>query len=190
MPIDMVMRLLRNSIRFMIIVVAVMLLAAPVTASTRPDGLTPGPSYQPSNHALQSAGWLMGDLRIPSINLFEPVRVGVAPSVLDRGVGHWVGTSQPGMEGNVVLAGHRTTWSRPFYDLDKLRIGDVVFMTDSDGVEIVYRVAKTMIVDPQDLWITFDSEQPTLTMFACHPKGSRAQRIVVVADLISKAGML
>jgi sortase A len=174
----------------MITVVAVMLLAAPVTASTRPDGLTPGPSRQPSNHALQSAGWSMGDLRIPSINLFEPVRLGVAMSVLDRGVGQWVGTSEPGMAGNVVLAGHRTTWSRPFYDLDKLRTGDLVFMTDRDGIEIIYRVAKTMIVDPQDLWITFDSEQPTLTMFACHPKGSLAQRIVVVAELISKQRML
>ena len=121
MPIHLVMRLLRNSIRFMVTVLVVMLLAAPVTASTQPDGLTRGPSLQPSNHSLQSAAWSMGDLRIPSINLFEPVRAGVARSVLDQGVGQWAGTSEPGTDGNVVLAGHRTTWSKPFHDLDDLR---------------------------------------------------------------------
>lgn len=190
MPIHLVMRLLRNSIRFTLTVFVVLFLAAPLTASTQPEGLTPGPSRQPSNHSLQSAAWSMGDLRIPSINLFEPVRAGVARSVLDQGVGQWAGTSEPGTDGNVVLAGHRTTWSRPFYDLDDLRKGDVIYMTDSDGIEILYRVSRTFIVDPQDMWITFDAEESTLTMFACHPKGSLAQRIVVVADLVSKQRML
>jgi sortase A len=190
MPIHFVVRLLRNSIRFIVTVLAVLVLAAPVTASTQPEGLTPGLARQPSNHSLQSAGWSMGDLRIPSINLFEPVRAGVARSVLDQGVGHWAGTSDPGREGNVVLAGHRTTWSKPFHDLDDLRSGDIVYVTDSDGIEIVYRVSTTFIVDPEDLWITFDSEESTLTMFACHPKGSLAQRIVVVAELISSQRML
>jgi sortase A len=90
----------------------------------------------------------MGKLRIPSINLLEPVRAGVARSVLDQGVGQWAGTPEPGTDGNVVLAGHRTTWSRSFYDLDYLRRGDVIYMTDSDGIEILYRVSRTFIVDP------------------------------------------
>jgi sortase A len=174
----------------MVTLVALMLLASPVTASTQPEGLTPGASRQPSNHSLQSAAWSMGDLRIPSIDLVEPVRAGVDLSVLDQGVGHWAGTSEPGRAGNVVLAGHRTTWSKPFYDLDQLRTGDLVYMTDGDGIEIIYRVAETLIVDPQDLWITFDRAQATLTMFACHPKGSLAQRIVVIAELVSRQRML
>lgn len=189
MPIDMVMRLLGNSIRFMITVATVMLLAAPVTASTQPPGLMPGPSRQPSNHSLQSAGWTMGELRVPSIDLTETVRLGVSPSVLNQGVGQWVGTSEPGTPGNVVLAGHRTTWSRPFYDLDLIREGDLVYMTNSDGAEIMYRVSETLIVDPTDLWITFDRDTPTLTMFACYPKGSAAKRIVVVAELVSQHRM-
>ena len=131
----------------------------------------------------------MGELRIPSIGVTEPVRLGVSPSVLNKGVGQWVGTSEPGTEGNVVLAGHRTTWSRPFYDLDQLRTGDPVYMTDSNGDEIMYLVKETLIVDPGDMWITFDRDEPTLTMFACHPKGSRAQRIVVIAELVSEHRM-
>jgi sortase A len=189
MPKQLVMRLLRNSIRFTFIVLAVMLLAAPVTASTQPAGLTPGPSRQPSNHVLQSAAWTMGELRIPRIDLTETVRLGVSPSVLNQGVGQWVGTSEPGTEGNVVLAGHRTTYSRPFSDLDDLRVGDPVYMTNSVGDEILYRVAETIIVDPTDMWITFDRDRPTLTMFACHPKGTAEKRIVVIAELVSEHRM-
>ena len=183
------MKLLRRSVRLALIVGVLMLLAAPVTASTRPAGLTPGPSRQPTNHPLQSAAWTMGELRIPSIDVTETVRLGVSPLVLDQGVGQWVGTSEPGTEGNVVLAGHRTTWGRPFYDLDELRTGDPVYMTDGNGDEIMYRVKETLIVDPGDMWITFDRDEPTLTMFACHPKGSAAQRIVVIAELVSEHRM-
>jgi sortase A len=183
------MKLLRRLGRLALIVGVLMLLAAPVTASTQPAGWTPGPSRQPSNHPLQSAAWTMGELRIPSIDVTEPVRLGVSPSVLNEGVGQWVGTSEPGTAGNVVLAGHRTTWGKPFYDLDQLRTGDAVYMTDSNGDEIMYLVKETLIVDPGDMWITFDRDEPTLTMFACHPKGSRAQRIVVIAELVSEHRM-
>ena len=131
----------------------------------------------------------MGELRIPRIDLTETVRLGVSPSVLNQGVGQWVGTSEPGTDGNVVLAGHRTTWSRPFYDLDLLSTGDPVYMTDSNGDEIMYRVKETIIVDPGDLWITFDRDEPTLTMFACYPKGSAEKRIVVIAELVSEHRM-
>jgi sortase A len=107
-----------------------------------------------------------------------------------QGVGIWAGTSTPGTGGNVVLAGHRTTHGLPFNDLDKHRVGDVVSMTDSDGIVVIYRVSETMIVEPSDLWITYDRPKPTLTMFACHPKGSAEQRIVVVAELVSNQRML
>ena len=166
-----------------------MLVAAPVTANPQPPGLTPGPSRQPSNHPLQSAAWTMGELRIPSIDVTETVRLGVSPSVLNQGVGQWVGTSEPGKAGNVVLAGHRTTWSRPFYDLDDVRQGDSVYMTNGAGEEIMYQVTETLIVDPSDMWITFDRDRPTLTLFACHPKGSAEKRIVVVAELVSEHRM-
>ena len=35
-----------------------------------------------------------------------------------------------------------------------------------------------------DVWITYEQGSPLLTMFACHPKGSARQRIVVQADLL------
>ena len=129
-------------------------------------------------------------LRIPAIDLQEKVRVGVDLSVLDQGVGHWAGTSKPGADGNVVLAGHRTTWTQPFHDLDDLDPGDMIYMTDGDGIDVMYRVRDTKIVEPRALWVTWDEETPTLTMFACHPKGSAEYRIVVVAELVSNHRLL
>ncbi len=183
------MRLSVHSIRFAAAAALVMLMAAPAVAGTEPEGLAPGPSRQPTSHVSQSAAWSLGDLSIPAIGLNEPVRVGVDLSVLDRGVGYWAGTSMPGTDGNVVLGGHRSTHTRPFNNLDKLVAGDLVTMTDGDGIDIMYRVTETLIVEPTDMWITYDRPQPTLTLFACHPKGSADQRIVVVAELVSRHRM-
>ena len=146
---------------------------------------TPAASRQPVGDPDQSAGHVVATLRIPAIGLEETVRAGVDLAVIDRGPAHWVGTSPVGGGGNVVLAGHRTTHGAPFYDLDRLAPGDLIYLTDASGFEVMYRVAETFIVDPFALWITYDNGEPMLTMFACHPKGSAAQRIVVRAHLLA-----
>ena len=127
----------------------------------------------------------MGSMRIPSINLDEPIRSGVALDVIDAGVAHWVGTSAPGGSGNMVLAGHRTVHTAPFHDLDRLEPNDLIYVTDHRGFEVMYKVTDTFIVTPRDIWITYEHGKPMLTMFACHPKGSAARRIVVQADLVA-----
>lgn len=184
------MRLLRHSIRFMVAALAVVLMAGPASAGSVPPGYEPGSSRQPSNHRAQEAAWPIGTLTIPAIGLEEQVRVGVSPGVLNQGVGHWAGTSTPGGEGNVVLAGHRTTWTHPFEDLDDLSPGDLIFMTDEWGIDVMYKVTDISIVEPTDIWITWDHPKPTMTLFACHPKGSARYRIVVVAELVSREPLL
>ena len=49
----------------------------------------------------------------------------------------------------------------------------------------MYRVSESFIVAPNDIWITYDTEVPTVTMFACHPKGSARYRIVVRATIVA-----
>jgi sortase A len=145
----------------------------------------PAPSRQPTSSPSQESGAVVSHLRIPSLGVNEIVRSGIALSVIDRGVAHWVGTAAPGGDGNVVLAGHRTTHTRPFSALDRLEPGDLIYLEDGDGFEVIYRVSDTFIVQPEDIWITYDFGKPMLTMFACHPKGSARQRIVVQADLVA-----
>lgn len=132
----------------------------------------------------QWAGYEIGVLRIPAIGVEELVREGVAQAVIDRGVAHWLGTAAPGGEGNLVLAGHRTLGTAPFYHLDRLRPGDLVSVAWTEGPEATYRVTEIFVVSPADIWIVDWTPQPSLTMFSCHPKGSARQRIVVRAELV------
>lgn len=176
---------MRLLFRFVIVTGLLLVWAAPAGAATRPDDLTSNLARQPVFHRTQSLGTELGRIRIPAIGLDETIRSGVAMSVIDRGVAHWSGTSGPGGSGNVVLAGHRTTMTQPFRDLDKLADGDLVFMTDGAGFDVMYRVSDTYIVDPSDLWISYDGPTPSMTMFACHPAGSARFRIVVEADLLA-----
>lgn len=172
-------------VRFVIVAGLLLVWAAPAGAATQPDDLISNPARQPVFHRSQELGTEIGRVRIPTIGVDETVRSGVAMSVIDQGVAHWSGTSAPGGEGNVVLAGHRTTKTQPFRNLDQLDDGDLVFMTDGTGFEVMYRVSDIFIVDPNDLWITYDGPKPSVTMFACHPAGSARFRIVVTADLVA-----
>jgi len=165
--------------------VATVFAAFPAAATPAPEEAIPAPSRQPSFDGSQQSGIVESRLRIPAIGLDETIRSGIGLSVIDRGVAHWAGTSAPGGSGNVVLAGHRTTHSRPFWDLDRLQDGDLVYLEDGSGFDVMYRVSDTFVVEPDDLWISYDFGKPMVTMFACHPRGSARYRIVVQADLIA-----
>lgn len=158
----------------------------PAAASSPPADAVPSPTRLPSFSEAQSSGVPLGSLRIPAIGVDETIRAGVALGVIDQGVAQWAGTARPGAVGNVVLAGHRTTRTAPFHDLDRLQPGDLIFLGSGYGYEIMYRVSGTFVVDPSDVWITYDfGDSAMVTMFACHPKGSARYRIVVQADLVA-----
>jgi sortase A len=180
-------RLRIKFMRFMTMasVMSAVLVVAPAMAATPQDGLIPNPARQSTFHRSQYSGAQMGAIRIPAIELDEVIRSGVSLSVIDQGVAHWAGTARAGENGNVVLAGHRTTHSQPFRNLDRLDDGDLIYVQDGDGFEVMYRVSESYIVEPNDMWISYETEQPTLTMFACHPKGSARYRIVVSAEMVA-----
>jgi sortase A len=181
------MRLHRTLGRFIgaAAVAAHVLAPAWALAAIPPPDVVPNPSRQPVFHPSQESGVPVGMLRIPAIGVAEVIRSGVSLSVIDRGVAHWAGTATAGEDGNVVLAGHRSTHSQPFRDLDRLSEDDLVFVTDGSGFEVMYRVTESFVVEPEDMWITYDRVNPSLTMFACHPKGSARFRLVVTAELVA-----
>lgn len=115
-----------------------------------------------------------------SMTMYEGIRL----TTLDRGPGHWPGTAVPGGPGNVVVAGHRTSGHQVFRNIDQLVPGDEIVFTDTVGRH-VYRVTGTEVVKPTALWIVDQTPTPTATLFACHPPGSTAERIVVFAELVT-----
>lgn len=137
--------------------------------------------------ALPTGAVPLGSLRIPAIGLDTPFFSGVHAEVLEQGPGHWPGTAVPGTDGNAVLSGHRTTFTAPFNGLDRLQPGDEVVVAAGPS-DVVYRVFETQIVAASRYVEVVTAQagpgERVLTMFACHPKGSAAQRIVVRARAV------
>jgi sortase A len=160
---------------------------APTTTTTSPPTTTtrplPKPTPPPANPYADVPITQIGTMTLPKIGLVHPIFEGVWLTVVDHGPGHWPGSAMPGRRGNAVFAGHRVTHTHPFYDLDLLAAGDKITFDMSYGV-FTYAVTKIIIVEPNDLWITDPTRGPTLTLFACNPKHSAAQRIVVKGRLI------
>jgi sortase A len=125
----------------------------------------------------------LGTLEIPTIGVSKTMFEGITLNTLDRGPGHWPGTADPGDYGNVVIGGHRTSHDRPFYDLDKLVVGDQIVISNIAGRH-VYSITESLIVTPDAVWIVDQTPEKILTLFACHPKGSTRQRIVIRAAFV------
>jgi len=122
-------------------------------------------------------------IEIPRLGLSAKVHEGQSLPVLARGPGHLPGSALPGEPGNVVIPGHRTAAPHPFLDIDRLQNGDQIALADGGG-RFVYVVTGTAIVSPDDTSVTEPTADPTVTLYACHPKGSDRQRYVVFGRLL------
>lgn len=126
----------------------------------------------------------IGRIIIPKLGVSEKMYMGITDRQFDLGVGKWPGTPPAGNPGNIVIGGHRTEANRPFYNIEKLRRGDVITLVEGKK-RVSYRVTNRMIVKPNAMWVTKQSRDATLTLFSCHPKGSVKQRYIVRATLMS-----
>jgi sortase A len=109
---------------------------------------------------------------------------GVDDDDLRQGPGHYPGTPLPGQAGNAAIAGHRTTYAAPFYNLNELQVGDPIVVTTSQGT-FHYAVTQSEVVSPTDATVLDDTTTPELTLTTCNPRYSSSQRLVVVALLQS-----
>ena len=134
--------------------------------------------------AAPPVGSPIGNLSIPKIGLSMIVVEGTGDAQLAMGPGHYQGTPLPGEEGNVAIAGHRTTYLHPFYDLNQLVPGDPITITTLQGV-FLYHVTTSQAVSPSDVQVVADTRSPELTLTTCTPPYSAAQRLVVHANLVA-----
>ena len=132
-------------------------------------------------------------VRIPRFgaDYARPVLHGIDRETLKKGVGHYPDTAMPGMVGNFATAGHRTTYGKPFTDIDLLKKGDFIVVETKDSY-IVYAVDRHVIVTPAQVEVIAPVPQrpgvkPTqawMTLTSCHPRYSARQRYVVFAKLV------
>lgn len=158
-------------------------LPSPVPAASFKLYGLPLPAKAPTNERAPGPIIAIGEIEIPSIQVKHTLYEGITLTVVDHGPGHWPGSALPGDPGNTVFAGHRTVNSRPFHNLDLVKPGDrVIFRVG--GRTSVYQITKNFVVDGSETHIALPTPQPTVTLFACHPKGSAKQRIVVQGKLL------
>jgi sortase A len=160
-------------------------LPARLTASRR-LGLPPISRVTAATEADPAVNRPVGLLSIPRIGILDAVVEGVGEAQLEQGPGHYPGTSLPGEAGNVAIAGHRTTYAHPFYNLDALAAGDNVYMLTAQGL-FQYTVTGRQVVAPTDVAVlNAVPGRSTLTLTTCNPRYSAAQRLVVTAKFDGK----
>ncbi|MGH9022692.1 MAG: class E sortase [Acidimicrobiia bacterium] len=128
-------------------------------------------------------------IQIPAISVDDIVVEGTSESALRAGAGHYPSTPLPGEEGNVAIAGHRTTFGKPFANLDKLAKGDEIVLQTPIGTHH-YRLSRDPYVVESGDWTPItQGPGSTLTLTTCHPKGSARQRLIIKAELESSSGI-
>ena len=138
------------------------------------------------NGSLQ-VGDALTRIKIPKLGVDVVVVEGVTPAALRAGAGHYPHTPLPCEAGNVAIAGHRTTYGKPFANVDRLAPGDTIIL-ETPIETCTYEVARPpFITTPKDTAVVAnDVAASTLTLTSCHPKHSAKQRIIIKATL-SKA---
>jgi sortase A len=146
------------------------------------DKLPKGPPVAAATTAAPAEGMPVGTIRIPAIGLNQVVVEGTQTQDLRKGPGHYTGTPLPGQAGNAGIAGHRTTYGHPFYNLNDLKGGDPIVLTTVQGI-FVYDVLRSQVVAPSDATVLKNAPGDDLTLTTCNPRFSASTRLVVTARL-------
>lgn len=128
-------------------------------------------------------GQLFGTIKIPSVQIERPIIHGDGDDELKKGVGHYAGSTLPGENGNVVLAGHRDT---VFKKLENIKLEDEVLL-ETDWGTYKYKVSDIKITEPTDTSVTEPTDYETLTVYTCYPFnyiGRAPQRYIVNCEFV------
>lgn len=140
--------------------------------------------------------WIPGaimTLTVDAMNITNaPVLGSDSQQALENGVAHVPETSLPWTRSphrNVYLAGHRLGWPGTgsrliFYNLDRLRNGDKVFLKDRRGKRYRYKVTDKFVVGPDERWVMGQElNRDMVTLQTCvGPNFSK--RLIVRADRV------
>jgi sortase A len=146
--------------------------AEPADPSTAPERVPLGDAY--------------AQLEIPAIDVNFMVVQGTGYEDLKDGPGHYPDTADPWDDaGRVGIAGHRTTYQAPFFNLDDLRVGNEITLRTRYGT-YRYEVDQIEVVPSAGSGsVLVQTPRPTLVLTTCNPKYSSAERLIVTARRVS-----
>lgn len=133
---------------------------------------------------------IMGYIEIPTINIDLPIYHGTTGAAMEKGAGHMEGTSLPvgGVGTHAVISAHSgMAGAKLFTDLDKLKLGDVFFVTVCNE-KLAYEVDNIAVVEPTDIdLIRIDTQQDYVTLLTCTPYGVNTHRLLVRGHRVKMA---
>jgi len=199
-----------SALSVVLLVGAVGLLGYPVYTNFQHDRLQGRLGSELASPRLQQAyrdkkigvGDALTRIKIPALGVDTVVVEGTTDTALRAGAGHYATTALPCENGNMAIAGHRTTYGKPFANIDQLKPGAIITLETPIG-RCDYEVEKApapfrspagmaagWIVAPNDLRvIDNDPAKAELTLTTCHPKGSAKERLIIRARKVAgKAG--
>ncbi len=166
-------------------VVLVLVSVGMVFADVREAGNTV-PEAAPKSEAMT--------LTVPSMKRVEDVPVYGGPvaeeTALHDGTLHVKDTGFPWQrEANVYIAGHRLGYPRTdsffvFWDLNKLKGGERVLLTDSEDTKYVYKVFDRRVVGPNEVSIKKPIEGKNIVSLQTCTLPNYSDRLVVRAELV------
>ncbi len=129
-----------------------------------------------------SGSGLMGYVIIPQLDVDLPIYHGTSEEILQKGVGHLIGSSLPvGGEGfHSVLTGHSgVAGKKLFSDLDQLTVGDVFYLKVL-GATLAYQVVEINRVLPHEAELLQPvAGEDLCTLVTCTPFGINTHRLLV-----------
>lgn len=152
---------------------------------------TPGEPLPEPDPATFEYGDALAVAYLPTIGEERVVKEGTEGDVLNQGVlGHYPDTAGPGQVGNFALAGHRTTYGRPLWDLGEMAPGDPIVVETAANYH-VYRFEELEVVDPGRWQVLApvpgepeaEPEEARMVLTACHPRFSAQERLIGYAVL-------
>jgi len=133
-------------------------------------------------------------LTVPSMKRVKDVPVYGGPvedeTALHNGTLHVDDTGFPWeREANVYIAGHRLGYPRTesflvFWDLNELKRGRRVLLTDSEGIRYVYKVFDRRIVGPDEVSVKKPIEGKNIVSLQTCTLPDYKERLVVQAELV------
>jgi len=157
-------------------------------ALAQPANLNPAFTGQlPVPGNARSAVRALARLKIAKIGVNVIVVEGVTLDRLAYGPGHYPQTKLFGEKGVTAVAGHRTGWGAPFFNLDELVPGDEV-VVETTKATYTYRVMDKIVVSPSHSEVLQGNPkshaEQQLVLTTCTPKFTARNRLIVFTDLI------
>ncbi|MFN2471806.1 MAG: class D sortase [Gaiellaceae bacterium] len=122
----------------------------------------------------------IGRIAVPRLGLNMVLVNGTETDTLKKGPARETSTFLPGEGKLVYIAGHRTTYSAPFAEIDDLRAGDRVTI-EVPYATFEYRIRGHRIVDATELAVLRSRGREEIALQACHPRFFASQRYIAYA---------